>query len=358
MRDRIALATSIGLALLVCLTATRSAEAIDQVIRKSSTTPIRGKITVIAKTGLTVKPQVGAEVMVPSNDIVDVRWNGEPVKLITARGAERAGRFARALATYAEVANDPKSNAANVKLDLQFLVARATAGLALSGAGKLEDAKAKLEAFLADGGNSFRYFNAVGLLGRVELASGNHDQAKARFTTLATAPWLDYKMAGQSAQARVLLARGSVDEALAAFQAVITQGGNDADAAVQGQRYLAVLGKSACLIRKQGQASYEAALKDLAIVLGEAPDTDTRLLAEAYLRQGDCLRLLGRQKEAVLAYLHVDLLFAAEASMHAESLFHLGSLWSAVGRPERASSARERLRSDYPESPWTKKLGG
>ncbi len=357
MRNRIALALSIVLTLLVCLTATRSARAIDQVIRKSSTTPTRGKITAISKNGLTVKPQVGDDVMVPANDIVDVRWDGEPAKLITARGADRAARFTRALASYADVASDPKSNPANIKLDLQFLVARATAGQALAGTGKLVDAKAKLEAYLQVGANSFRYFECVKLLGRVELAAGNHEQAKVQFTALASAPWLDYKMAGQSAQARVLLAQNKADEALAAFQAVITQGGSNAEAAVKGQRFEAVLGKSNCLIRKQGQASYEAALKDLAGVLVEVSDTNTRVLAEAYLRQGDCLRLLGRQKEAVLAYLHVDLLFAAEASMHAESLFHLGTLWSAVGHPERASSARERLRSDYPQSPWTKKLG-
>ena len=58
MRDRFALATSILLTLVVSLSATRSVQAIDQVIRKSSATPVRGKITAISKTGLTVKPQV------------------------------------------------------------------------------------------------------------------------------------------------------------------------------------------------------------------------------------------------------------------------------------------------------------
>ena len=152
-------------------------------IRRSSTTPTRGKITAISKTGLTVKPQVGADVTVPANDIVDVRWDGEPAKLITARGADRAARFKRALEGYADVMTDPKSNSANIKLDLQFLIARATAGQALAGAGKLADAKAKLEAFLQMGGANFRYFPAVGLLGRVELSMGNHAQAKAQFTT-------------------------------------------------------------------------------------------------------------------------------------------------------------------------------
>ena len=49
MCDRISLATSIGLALLVCLVTTESVHAIDQVIRRSSKTPTRGKITAISK---------------------------------------------------------------------------------------------------------------------------------------------------------------------------------------------------------------------------------------------------------------------------------------------------------------------
>ena len=98
-------------------------------------------------------------------------------------------------------------------------------------------------------------------------------------------------------------------------------------------------------------------MKDLDIVLAEVSEDNESLQAESYLRRGDCLRLLNRQKESVLAYLHVDLLFASQRAMHAEALFHLGSLWAAVGQPERASSVRERLRSDYPQSSWTKKLG-
>ncbi len=331
--------------------------AIDQVLRKSSTTPIRGTISAVSKTGVTVKRQVGGDMMIPANDIRDIRWDGEPVKLISARAADRASRFEQALSFYADAAKDPKASGANIKLDLQFLVARATAGKALAGAGSLEEARQKLEGFLQVGANSCRYYNAVALLGQVELAAGGHDKAKTQFEVLAKAPWLDYQLAGSSSLARVLLAKDDVDGALAAFTAVVTQAGNDTSPAVKTQRFEAVLGKSTCLIRKKNQASYQAALGDLAGVINGATDSSTRVLAEAYLRRGDCLRLLGRQKEAVLSYLHVDLLFANESVLHAESLFHLGTLWSAVGHPERASSARERLRSDYPQSSWAKKLG-
>ncbi|MFP6770558.1 MAG: hypothetical protein VB859_20460, partial [Planctomycetaceae bacterium] len=238
-----------------------------------------------------------------------------------------------------------------------FLIARASARLALAGIGKLEDAQGKLKAFLTAGTSSFRYFDAVNLMGQVQLGAGEFDAAKAQFAGLAKAPWPDYQLAGQSALARVLLAQDNVDGALAAFQEVITKSQKAQSPAEVNQRYQAVLGKSACLIRKKGQASFEAALKDLAVVLSGAANENTEVLAEGYLRQGDCLRLLGRHKEAVLAYLHVDLLFAGEPALHAEALFRLGPLWSAVGQPERAARARERLRSDYPQSSWTKKLG-
>ncbi len=346
------------LSLVVSLFLLQPLQAIDQVLRKSSKTPIRGKITAVAKTGVTVKPQVGQDVTVPANDIKDVRWNGEPVKLITARISDHAGRYDRALVIYAEAQADPKASAANIKLDLQFLIARATARQALAGVGKLEDAQVKLKAFVEAGSDSFRYFDAVNLLGQVQLTAGDYDAAKAQFAGLSGAPWSDYQLAGQSAQARVLLAQDDVDGALAAFQIVITKSQKSQLPAEIDQRYQAVLGKSACLIRKKDKASFEAALKELAGVLSGAADENARVLAEGYLRQGDCLRLLGRHKEAVLAYLHVDLLFAGEQALHAEALYRLGPLWSAVGQPERAVRARARLRSDYPQSPWTKKLGG
>ena len=116
------------LSLVVSLFLLQPLQAIDQVLRKSSKTPIRGKITAVAKTGVTVKPQVGQDVTVPANDIKDVRWNGEPVKLITARISDHAGRYDRALVIYAEAQADPKASAANIKLDLQFLIGEIETG--------------------------------------------------------------------------------------------------------------------------------------------------------------------------------------------------------------------------------------
>ena len=345
----------LGLPLLLCTA--RPVEAIDQVFRKSVKTPARGEVTAVSRTAVTVKQPDGKPLAVPANDIVYIRWDTEPIKLAGARSADRAGLYDRALEGYATSQEDPKGSGAFLKVEIQFLVARARANQAFVGAAKPQVALAALETFIKTGANNFRYFDAVALLGRVYLNTGEYAKAKTQFEQLATAPFADYKLSASSALAQVLLAQDNVDGALSAFQAVIDSSRDAKGVNEVAQRHRAVLGKSTCLIRKQDKSSCESALKDLDAVLAEVSEDNEALLAESYLRRGDCLRLLNRPKESVLAYLHVDLLFASQRAMHAEALFHLGSLWAAVGHPERASAVREKLRSDYPQSSWTKRLG-
>ena len=78
----------------------------------------------------------------------------------------------------------------------------------------------------------------------------------------------------------------------------------------------------------------------------------------AYVRQGDCLQAQNKTKEAILAYLHVPVLFSKEKALHAESLFRLSQLWGSVQKPERAADARAELERLYPDSEWAKKLAG
>jgi tetratricopeptide (TPR) repeat protein len=118
-------------------------------------------------------------------------------------------------------------------------------------------------------------------------------------------------------------------------------------------RQEAVLGKARVMI---GQKKYDEALKLLEEVIAKAPADDAKVNAEAYLRQGDCLREQGNDKDALLAYLVVDVLFSSERTYHAEALYRLSSLWDRVGNKGRAEEARDRLKSDYEGSEWTKQL--
>jgi hypothetical protein len=179
--------------------------------------------------------------------------------------------------------------------------------------------------------------------------------AKAVFAELGQAPWNDMKMLAQIYEGRLLLQDNNVDGALAAFNAVASGTAADASPAELARKREAMLGQASCLVKKQQFAQAAQVLDE---VIQQTPPDDTRLQAEAFLRQGDALQAQGKAKEAVLAYLHVDVLFAAEKELHAEALYHLARLWGTVDHPERAAEARAKLESSYAGSPWTKKLAG
>lgn len=333
-------------------------QAADVIYSRQTGEPTaQGTVTEFSKTELKVQPpnQSQPVVTVEANEVGRVRWDGEPPELNLRRTDERGGRLERALEGYRTALANVESGQSHLRSDLEFLIARATARAALADVSKLEEAVEKLDGFLQSHPNHFRYYSALQWLGRVHLANGDFSRAQEAFDRLKEAPWPDVQMAAEIARGRLLLEQGKVAEAAAAFDRVIEQPAESA--AEKSRRYEALLGKAGCLVE---QDRYEQALKTLDGVIDEVPVSETSVMAEAYLRQGAALRAMGRPKDAVLAYLHLDVLpaFAREKDLHAEALFHLANLWGTVGRPGRADEAAARLRQEYPNSEWTEKLGG
>lgn len=327
------------------------ARAIDAVHRKSTDKPAQGEITEITKEFVKVEARIGEPVKVPAGDIARVDWDGEPPKLRLARAAESGGRLQDALEGYREALDELESDNEHLQADLEFLIARATAKQALADPQKREEAVGKLEEFRKEHPNSFRYYAALNYLAEVHLAGDEFTRAQSILTLLEQAPQKDYKMAARIATARLALAQGNPGEALSTFDEVIQMPAEGA--AETARRYEAMLGKATCL---QKQGNNEEALQMLKQVVNESSPENTGLQANAYLRQGDVLRELGRTMDAVLAYLHVDVLFPMEKQLHAEALYRLSQVWKAVGKPERAAEAAATLESEYPNSKWTGKL--
>ncbi|MDA0835117.1 MAG: tetratricopeptide repeat protein [Planctomycetota bacterium] len=323
----------------------------DIIIRKGGGTPLNGNITASSKTELTIEKKVGGPETVPVNEVIDVRWEGEPPKLNLARTNEHGGKLDLALATYDEIAKDAASLSDKSKTDLEFLIARATARQAMGDPGKLEEAAKKLEAFRQTHADNFRDYEALSWLGQVQMAKKDFAAAQATYDNLSRAPWPDYKLAAQAAQGRLLFLQDNVDGALAAYEAVL--GTNAATPAEKSRQQEALLGKASCLERQQ---KFDEALSSLYQLITEVSPEDRPLQAEAYLRQGDCLLAQGKTKESIIAYLHVDVLFDSEKGFHAEALYRLATLWGQVGYPDRAAEAQATLESDYPNSEWFKKL--
>lgn len=327
------------------------AEAADAVYRKSNSTPAQGTVTSVSRTEIKVKPRIGDEITVPISDVERVRWDGEPAGLNLARSNELAGNFEKALEGYAKAATDYAGNNKNLTSDLEFLVARTTAKAALADPALLPEASTLLEKFRTDNSQSFRYFECVYYLGEVYMAAKDFAQARTAFDELRQSPLKAYQMMSNVSNARLLLAEGKLAQARALFAEVA--GEQASTPAELSRKYEAMLGKAAC---EQQAQQYGDAIKTLESVVEVVPPTDTKTLAEAYVLLGDCYRDQNKIKEAVLAYLHVDVLFANEKTVHPEALYGLARLWASAGHPERGAEAEARLEANYPNNEWTQRL--
>jgi tetratricopeptide (TPR) repeat protein len=105
---------------------------------------------------------------------------------------------------------------------------------------------------------------------------------------------------------------------------------------------------------------YADAEKLLQTVINGAPAEDAATQASAYNALGDCRKAAGRPKEAIQSYLHTDTLFFKEKDEHARALAALSQLWRdpQLNRPDRAEETLERLKSEYPRSPYLAALQG
>lgn len=329
-----------------------SLPAADIVSRKSGEKRVAGTITASTKTELTVKPSTGEPVIIPANDVASVVWDDAPPEMKLGIGDENNGRFETALGRFAKAVDDARSSNDLMKADLDFLIARATAKSALTDAARQNDAITRLTNFLKARSDSFRYYDAQQLLGQVHLARQDFPAARSAFEAVSQAPWSDYQLSAKVSLGRVLMGENKLAEAVAAFDGAIAAAGTTP--AEVTRKYEAMLGKARGLIAQGNHAEALTALND---VVDKGSPSDTALMAEAYVLQGNCLQALSKTKEAVLAYLHVDVLFARESVQHAEALFHLSKLWKLVQHPDRALEAQSKLEGTYPKSEWIKKLG-
>lgn len=332
------------------------AGAIDTVTRKSTDKAAAGQITSVSKTQVVVTPRVGDAVTVPANDIADIDWEIAPPDVKLGRSQESSGQFDLAVKSYQKASTEFQAANANVRAEIEFLVARATARLAFGDPPQLPDAAAKLQAFAEKNRDHYRYFEAQQFLGDVALAQADTAAAEAAFEELLRSPWTDLQMAGNIGKGRILFSRDDVSGAKQAFDAVAAAAPKTP--AESSRRLEALLGQAKCL---QRLSQFAEAAQILDQVIRESAAGDDRLQAEAYLRQGDAYASLGdKTMAAIMAYLHVDVVpaLAQQADFHAEALYHLAQLWPAAGHQDRGAEASARLVDSYPNSEWTKKLTG
>ena len=309
---------------------------------------------------------------VPVNEIDSIIYDTttEPSSLNAARMVARRGRYQDAL----NVLNDKqKIDPAKVKerleveQDVAFFKALCTAKLALGGSGAISDAGSAMFGFVKSHPGSYHYLEAREVLGDLLVAAGKYGDAEESYAYLAKAPWPDYKMRANVAIGRAQLAESRLAEAkespdLATKKLAGAEKSFDTVLAIAAegpladfQRMAATLGKARCLAAKGQTEQAEKMVKD---VIAKADAEYGELHSRAYNTLGTIQRKAGRTKDALLAFLHVEILYFAYPEQRAEALSNLEQLWTEVHRPERARKAREILDTYFKNSPWAQQKGG
>jgi tetratricopeptide (TPR) repeat protein len=325
--------------------------ALDTIVRKSDGKSVTGTITDMNRNEINVKKSVGEPEVIQANDVASISWGDGGADLRLGYTDENAGKPETALTRYAKAKADAKNPSEHLKAEFDYVIARANAMVAMNDPAKQDAAVKQLQAIQKSRPEHFRYYESINVLGQLQLAMKDYAGARVTFEQLAKAPWGDYKLLARIASGRVYVAEDKLDEAAKEFEAAAAAATNSP--ADQARKYEAMLGQAQALI---AQSKFEDALKILELVTDKGPADESALQAEAYVLQGNALQALGRMKEAALAYLHVDILFPKETSLHAEALFNLGKTWRQVQLPDRAADAEAKLIQLYPNSAWRKKL--
>lgn len=332
---------------VVCAT-TAAAQAFDTI--KTTKGSSFGNVVSMDSTKVGFRQSSGSALVkqIPANQVEAILFEGEPAELKVAKNHIAAGRYAEALTSLKKIDKTPDREM--ISQDIEFYKALCAAKLALTGHMRIPEAGRLMKAFADNNPKSYHYFEASQLVGDLLLANGSYGPAAEYYRRLDAAPWPDYKMRAGVATGNALLAQKKTDQAIAAFDKVLA---TDAEGkAAETQKMNANLGKAAALVALKKP---DEAIKLVQEILDKADPENAPLMARAYDILGNAQRQAGRTKEALLAFLHVDVLYASVPDAHAEALANLIDLWQQVHKIERANRAEKTLTERYPESPWAKK---
>lgn len=329
-----------------------AAQAPDRV-KLTDKTEISGRIDAIRPSGIEITDQRDESKSVTIDRIREVVLGDEPEALRSARGLLDRRDPAGALDELGKIEKSELDGASDrVLAEVAFVRAAATGRQAtVTGTGLAEGEKA-LREFLQKHPQSHHVFRTSELLGDLLVRAGKFDDATAAFAALEKGPPA-FRVRAAAAKAGVFYTQKKYAEADKEFQVAIKVDTDPNDEASARQKREAQAGRARCLARQGKAAEAIAIVQD--VIRAAAPD-DADALGRAYASLGDAFRAAGKDEDAIIAFLTVDLVYNSVADCHAEALYNLVSLWQKVQKPERSREARQALETSYPTSRWAKAL--
>lgn len=338
-----------GLLLVTCCApATAFAQAAADRVRLARGSEA-GEVSDMTSYTVTLAKGIGGNREIQVNEIKSIQFDGEPPELTQARLNAGNGAYENALEALAKI-NVAAVKRDFIKQDIEFYKGLCGAKLALAGKGEIADAGRQLNNFVRTYPKNFHYLAAREAMGDLLMAGGGYANAEKQYAELASAPWPDYKIRAAVAVGRSLQAQNKHEDAIKQFDAALATAGDDTES--QNERLSATLGKAISLAES---GSLDEAVTSIEKVIHDADPQRKELHARAYNALGTCYEKAGKNKEALLAFLHVDVLYNTVPEAHAEALSHLTTLWKAIGQDERAREARQTLAERYGGSRWAKR---
>ncbi|MFV1963932.1 MAG: tol-pal system YbgF family protein [Pirellulaceae bacterium] len=339
---------TLTLLVLGSMTLEASAQGQDQIYPHRGS-PTTGVIMETSTTEVTVDVR-GTQRKIPVNEIKRIAFSDDTPELRRAREDILAGQLANGLGQLKKI--DASSIRRDlVSADLQYYVAYCQGKLALSGGGDKAAATEAMFGFVRQFPQTYHFFEAAQLLGDLAAAQQDYDRAVYFYKAIGTkAPWPDYKMLAAVLEARALAAQEKFPEAKSKYEGVMAMSVDTPEAT--RQKLLAQVGQVVCMA-ETGQ--HEEGVKVLEEIIAKNDPQNGELFGRAYNALGRCHLKAQRAKDALLAYLHVDVLFYGTPEVHAEALYYLGKLWNDLNHSERAVNARNMLLERYSGSVWAKR---
>ncbi len=340
--------TSRSLAIVVVLGAAAAAFADDVVLvpgttfKQGSGGKVRG--TVQSETPSEIVVKLGANLInVPIDQVDSVRYDGQTPTLVLAESSEGGGQLEKAAELYKKAAAESEGKPF-IEQAAKFKQADVTTGLALGDPGKAVEAVALLDAFVKAYPNTRHTPAALENLARLQLQKDDYSQVEKTIALMEKFP-RGADRAGVL-RAKVSAKKGDYAQSITELDKIIKA---SPDGSVRQREAKLAKAESLAGLKKYGEAE-----ADLRAAIKSLPPEDVAAQSAAYNTLGDCLRAAGRPKDALLAYLHTDILYSKDKEQHPRALARIVVLWRELKRDDRADEVQQRLKQEYPQSPWTK----
>jgi len=313
---------------------------------------ISGNIIAVSPMGVEIEVR-GDQQTVPIERIREVTFTAEPQSLKAARVAIMRGQAAQAVDDLGKIEAAEMEGAEQLIVDeLAFVRAAAVGGQAAASGENLAAGEKAVRDYLGKHAQSHHVFPMQELLAKLLARGGKFADAAAALAPLDRGPPA-YRVRAMVSRGGLFYDQKKYDDALREFAAAGQITTDPKDSASTAQKRGAEFGTARCLARQGKGADAVASVER---IVGETDPDDVEILGQAYNVLGDAWRSVGKNQDAIIAYLTVSLVYNSVGETRAEALYNLAQLWDQAKYPQRAEEARQELASAYPDSPWARKL--